>query len=366
MIEHARSNLAILIQVDLQKTHDLELSEFQALALTAGYSPVTLLKFSRKVPNPKYFIGKGKLLEIQALQQSTGASLMLFNHELTPGQERNLEQFLKCRILSRTELVLDIFAQRARSFEGKLQVSLAQLQHLSSRLIRGWTHLERQQGGIGVRGGPGETQLETDRRLIRQRIKTIQVKLNRVRQQRQQSNRTRKRAHIPLISLVGYTNAGKSSLFNCLTGTNSFIADQLFATLDPLLRRVRLPNNQIFILTDTVGFIQKLPHDLIEAFTATLEETREADLLLHVVDAANTNRVTHIQEVQATLQKIGADHIPQLLIYNKIDCLPDPPKNFDALLEPLTTIGLSTKTGVGLDLLIANLMKRFGSPTMPS
>jgi len=397
----------ILVQVYFDHEHDPEtLAEFQALAQAAGACVVAQVTTTRARPDPHYFIGSGKTVEIRELVHSTQASLVLFNHDLAPRQERNLEKFLQCRILGRTGLVLDIFAQRARSFEGKLQVSLAQLQHLSSRLIRGWTHLERQQGGIGLRG-PGETQLETDRRLIRQRIKVLKMRLNKLKQQRQQNRRTRCLAQTPLVSLVGYTNAGKSTLFNQLTGAATLVADQLFATLDPLLRRLRLPNEQTVVLADTVGFIRQLPHNLVEAFSATLEETREADVLLHVVDASNPQRLIQIQEVQKVLEKIGANHIPQLLIYNKSDQLYPSHSNFQVrcasprnphvqavrsgcrelarLPENLTASGISTPpdasdetasllhmpsiwvsaaTGEGLSQLKEALMKQLSSPKM--
>jgi GTPase len=374
---------AILVHIYPDQKDDPEaFLEFQALAQAAGVTPAALLTTARRVPDPKYFIGRGKVTEIQTHLQLVNASLVLFNCDLAPRQERNLEQLLQCRILGRTSLVLDIFAQRARSFEGKLQVLLAQLQHLSSRLIRGWTHLERQRGGIGLRG-PGETQLETDRRLIRNRIKWIRAKLEKVKQQRQQSSQTRRKTQIPLVALIGYTNAGKSTLFNRLTGANTGVADQLFATLDPLLRRVYLPNGHSIVLADTVGFIRQLPADLIEAFSATLEETREADLLLHVVDASSHQRLVRIQEVQNVLKTIGAQHVPQLLVYNKIDNIQDlsdmaksPPFlelsaldfNRAFLKESYSSeiFWVSSTTGTGLDLLKEALMKQLCFPKMKS
>ena len=295
-------------------------SEFYDLVTSAGAQPVGFIKGKRYRPEAKYFIGTGKAEEVKEAVNHYQADLVLVNHQLSPAQERNLEILLQCRVLDRTGLILDIFAQRARSHEGKLQVELAQLSHLSTRLVRGWTHLERQKGGIGLRG-PGETQLETDRRLLGARIKQLNKRLEKVRKQREQSRRSRQRAELPTVSLVGYTNAGKSTLFNQLTKSSVYSADQLFATLDPTLRRVELPKNLAMVLADTVGFISDLPHDLIDAFHATLLETREADLLLHVVDAHTDNRYKHIAEVDSVLKHIGAEKTPQLLVYNKVDLL---------------------------------------------
>ncbi len=287
------------------------------------------------------------------------AEIVLFNHTLTPSQERNLEALFKCRVLDRTSLILDIFAQRARTFEGKLQVELAQLQHLSTRLIRGWTHLERQKGGIGLRG-PGETQLETDRRLIRDRIKNITKRLEKVRLQRGQSRRARTKAEIPTVSIVGYTNAGKSSLFNTLTSSEIYTADQLFATLDPTLRSIQLPSVGKIILTDTVGFIRHLPHDLVDAFRATLEETQQADLLLHVVDANHSNREDLIAEVNSVLKDINATDIPQLLVFNKIDLLNmNAHLDRDELKVP-RIVWVSALTGEGMNLLHEALTEMLG------
>lgn len=300
-----------------------DLPEFEELARSAGANILEIITGTRTVPESRYFVGIGKAEEIRAVVAANEAQLVLFNHALTPAQERNLEKILKCRVVDRTGLILDIFAQRARSFEGKLQVELAFLTHLSTRLVRGWTHLERQRGGIGLRGGPGETQLEMDRRVIRQRIQFIKKRLIKVRQQREQGRRARRRAVIPTVALVGYTNAGKSTLFNQLTGADVYVANRLFATLDPTLRRIELPEIGPVILADTVGFIRHLPHDLVEAFQATLEEVTEADLLLHVVDANGGHREGNINQVNSVLESINANHVPQVLVYNKIDLCQD-------------------------------------------
>lgn len=324
------------------------LQEFRELAKTAGAELIESVVCRRDLPDPKYLIGKGKLTEIQATIEAEKIELVLFNHALTPSQERNLEKFFKCRVVDRTGLILDIFAQHARTFEGKLQVELAQLRHLSTRLIRGWTHLERQKGGIGLRG-PGETQLEVDRRLIRQRIKSIAKRLEKVRSQRSISRRARKRAQIPTVSLVGYTNSGKSTLFNYLTKSEVYAADQLFATLDPTLRIVPLKRIKKVILADTVGFIRDLPHDLIDAFRATLEETLEADLLLHVIDCSDELWQARAKQVEGVLGQIGALNVPILEVYNKIDLqkllTPGPQYDHHGIV---TRVNISAKTGEGI------------------
>ena len=344
---------AVLVHIDLEAEEDQEDPlEFEELARSAGAVPVQFIKGSRKKPDAGHFVGSGKLDEIAAAVKEHQAELVLFNHSLSPSQERNLEKHLQCRVLDRTGLILDIFAQRARSYEGKLQVELAQLEHTVTRLKRGWTHLDRQKGGIGLRGA-GETQLELDQRMIRQRIKNINKGLEKVRAQREQGRRSRSRADIPTISLVGYTNAGKSSLFNAMAGAETYAADQLFATLDSTLRRIQLPSFGAAILADTVGFISHLPHKLVEAFRATLEETTRADLLLHVVDAANEHHEFFTEQVNEVLEEIGAAQLPCLLVYNKIDLLPDrePVLERDQGGKPVR-IWLSARTGAGMPLLL--------------
>lgn len=346
--------LAVLVHMNLAAEADQESpKELEELALSAGADPVEFLTGSLAHPNPKFFIGQGKLEELRDLVQMHGAQLVIFNHALSPAQERNIEREIQCRVLDRTGLILDIFAQRARTHEGKLQVELAQLDHMSTRLVRGWTHLERQKGGIGLRG-PGETQLETDRRLLRARMKSIYKRLDKVRKQRDQGRRSRKRAEVPTLSLVGYTNAGKSTLFNSLTVSEVYAADQLFATLDPTLRRVEIEDVGPAILADTVGFIRHLPHKLVEAFRATLQETIEATLLLHVIDCHDDDRHDHINEVEKVLREIGADEVPVLEVYNKIDLLEgrEPRIDRDQEGKPIR-VWLSAVTGEGQDLLFA-------------
>ncbi|MCP5147052.1 MAG: GTPase HflX [Pseudomonadales bacterium] len=351
---------AVLVHLHLSSELEREdPREFEELVLSAGGDPVAFIMGSRDVPHARTFVGSGKLEEIAAAVAEHEAQIVMFNHALSPSQERNLERELKCRVLDRTGLILDIFAQRARTHEGKLQVELAQLEHMSTRLVRGWTHLERQKGGIGLRG-PGETQLETDRRLLRARIKSIQGRLLKVRKQRDQGRRARRRAELPTLSLVGYTNAGKSTLFNRLTESEVYAADQLFATLDPTLRRLDLDNIGPVVLADTVGFIAHLPHKLVAAFKATLEETLNADLLLHVIDAATEQRDEHIHQVNDVLEEIGARDIPQLQVYNKLDLLEQPARidrNADGVPQ---RVWLSAATGEGVELLLQAVAELVG------
>ena len=338
---------------------DGALEEFADLARSAGAQVAATLTARIDRPNPATLLGSGKLEEIKAACDATGADLVLVNHPLSPGQERNLERVLERRVVDRTGLILDIFALRARSHEGKLQVELAQLKHMATRLIRGWTHLERQRGGsIGLRG-PGETQLETDRRLLQKRVEQLQKRLEKVEVQRTQMRRARVRSELPRVALVGYTNAGKSTLFNALTGSDAYAADQLFATLDPTVRRVDLPGGDL-VLADTVGFVRDLPHELVAAFRSTLSEAREADLLLHVIDAADPLREERIAQVDAVLEEIGAGDIPQLLVYNKIDRVDGAEPRRDAALESRQRVWLSARDGQGLDLLRAALAETLG------
>ncbi len=342
---------AVLVHVDFGNELEREdPEEFVQLVTSAGGDPVCFIRGQRRQPQPRYFIGKGKLDEIAAAVEEHCADLVLFNHALSPGQERNLEAVLKCRVLDRTGLILDIFALRARTHEGKLQVELAQLEHLSSRLIRGWTHLERQKGGIGMRG-PGETQLESDRRMVRDRIKSLHARLDKVRRHRALSRRARTRAELPSVSLVGYTNAGKSTLFNRFTGADAYAADQLFATLDPTLRRVELADIGPAIFADTVGFIRHLPHKLVESFRATLEEAIEADLLVHVIDCASDERSEQRKQVYDVLRDIGADSTPVLEVYNKVDLTGMAPRIDRDDTGKITRVWLSALSGEGLDLL---------------
>ena len=335
-----------------------ELDELRLLAESAGAEVCGAITGSRQVPDAATFIGKGKAEEVRDAVVREHADLVLVNHELSPAQERNLEKITSCRVLDRTGLILDIFAQRARSAEGKLQVELAQLEHLSTRLVRGWTHLERQKGGIGLRG-PGETQLEVDRRQIRDRIKKLNDRLKQVNVQRRSRRKSRHKVPIPTVSFVGYTNAGKSSLFNQLTASSVYAADQLFATLDPTMRRLDLPGKSAIILADTVGFIRHLPHDLVEAFKSTLEEVAEADLLLHVVDSANPERLDQMQQVSKVLAEIDALSIPQIAVFNKIDLTGEAPRFERDTYGHISRVWVSARTGEGMDLLRQALAEHF-------
>ncbi len=358
---HEGGERAVLVHLESQDEQSREdPHEFLELVRSAGAEVVDFLTISRYQPSPRFLIGSGKVEELGSLVKAGEADLVIFNHVLTPSQERNLERELECRVIDRTGLILDIFAQRARTHEGKLQVELAQLDHLSTRLVRGWTHLERQKGGIGLRG-PGETQLETDRRLIRVRIKQITRRLEKVRSQRDQARRARRRAEVPVVSLVGYTNAGKSTLFNRLTEASVYAADQLFATLDPTLRRVELADIGPIVLADTVGFIRHLPHKLVEAFRATLEESSQADLLLHVIDAADPERMSHIEQVNLVLDEIDASELPMLEVYNKIDLL----EAFEPQIQRdengvAVRVWLSAQQGLGMELLEQAIAERLG------
>jgi GTPase len=346
------SSDAILVSLDFGETgYEESLEELKQLAISAGISIRGVLEGKRDKPDAKYFIGSGKAEELAEMVKATQSRAVVFNHDLSPSQQRNLERLLECRVADRTGLILDIFAQRAKSHEGKLQVELAQLEHLSTRLVRGWTHLERQKGGIGVRGGPGETQLELDRRMLRIRVKQVREKLDKLKQQRSMQRRSRQRSQVMSVSLVGYTNAGKSTLFNRLTQSKVLAADQLFATLDTTSRKLYMPDAGPMVISDTVGFIKHLPHALVEAFGATLEEAVQADLLLHIVDTASTNRDEQIAEVNKVLGEIGALEVSQILVMNQIDRA-----GLEAGLERdeygrIYKILISAKTGDGLQFL---------------
>lgn len=344
--------LVVMVHVDFPEGSNREdLAEFRELILSAGAEPVGLVTTKRDKPDTRTFLGKGKVEDVARELELSGAELVIFNHALTPSQERNLEKILQCRVLDRTGLILDIFAQRARTHEGKLQVELAQLEHQSTRLIRGWTHLERQKGGIGLRG-PGETQLETDRRLLKARVKSINARLDKVHAQRDQNRRARKRSDMSTVVIVGYTNAGKSTLFNSLTDADAYAADKLFATLDPTIRHFKIENVGDIVLADTVGFIRHLPHKLVESFKATLQEAAEADLLMHVVDCAAAERDGNIEQVELVLKEIAADHVPQLRVYNKIDLLAEHPARIDRDEHGKPqAVWLSAQQNIGLDLL---------------
>ncbi|MGE0387910.1 MAG: ribosome rescue GTPase HflX [Gammaproteobacteria bacterium] len=346
---------AVLVNLSLDGAPvDADLQEFQALALSAGARCAATIRGTRRKPDPRFFVGSGKAREIAEAVAAAGADVVLVNHTLSPSQERNLEREAGCRVVDRTGLILDIFAQRAQTFEGKLQVELAQLRHLSTRLVRGWTHLERQKGGIGLRG-PGETQLETDRRLIGRRIRVLQERLEKIRSQRDQNRRARKRADCFTVALVGYTNAGKSTLFNALTGGRAYAADRLFATLDPKHGRIPGVGGQELVVIDTVGFIRDLPHELVAAFRATLEETLVSDLLLHVVDAADPQREEQMREVEQVLAGIGAADMPVLTVFNKIDLIDQMARVDRDAHGAAERIWVSAAAGIGLELLVEAL-----------
>jgi len=354
----ASGNRAVLVQIDFGQGAVAErLSEAALLVTSAGAEVVSTVAARRQAPDPALFVGRGKAAEIAAEIRAAEADVVIFNHELAPGQQRNLERELQCRVVDRNTLILDIFALRARSHEGKLQVELAQLEHLSTRLIRGWTHLERQKGGIGLRG-PGEKQLETDRRLLGQRVKMLKLRLKSLEKQRKVRRRARERNDVMAVSRVGYTNAGKSTLFNAITKAGAYAADQLFATLDTTSRRVYLGDAGHAVLSDTVGFIRDLPHSLVAAFHATLEETASADLLLHVVDSASEDRDAQIQAVNAVLEEIGAGDIPQLLVWNKIDLTHAEPGVERDDCGTIRRVFLSARSGLGLDSLRLALSER--------
>jgi len=348
-----RGEAVVLVSLDFGNPDYAEgLNELNLLAGSAGLQVVGLVEGKRSKPDASLFAGSGKADEIGQVARDADASLVIFNHELSPVQERNLERRLQCRVLDRTALILDIFALRARSNEGKLQVELAQLRHYSTRLVRGWTHLERQKGGIGMRGGPGESQLELDRRMLLNKIKTIEAKLDKLTRSRAVQRRSRQRGGVLSVSLVGYTNAGKSTLFNTLTHAGAYAADQLFATLDTTSRKLWLPAaEQQVVVSDTVGFITRLPHTLVAAFEATLEETARADLLLHVVDGASPNRERQMEEVDKVLQEIGAEQVPQIRVMNKVDLTDAEPQVARDEYGKIDAVWLSAKTGAGVELL---------------
>jgi GTP-binding protein HflX len=355
---------AILVHASPEGAPDeTEREEFVELARSAGADIVDQIVSARRRPDPRNFIGKGKLDEVSASIEQNNAELVISSAALTPSQERNLERRLKCRVLDRAGLILDIFAQRARSFEGKLQVELAQLGHLSTRLVRGWTHLERQKGGIGLRG-PGETQLESDRRLIGARIRQLKVRLEQVDARRTMNRQNRVQAEVPTVALVGYTNAGKSTLFNALTDSSVYVKDQLFATLDPTVRRLELPNGREVVLADTVGFIRDLPHELIAAFRSTLQEAREADLILHLIDASDGNRWQRVRQVNSVLKQLDVDKVPQIRVYNKIDKLDRAPRVANNLAGEGRAAWISAATREGIPILLGAIGDRLQRKTL--
>jgi len=348
---HAGGERVILVALDFGDLDFAEsVAELRLLAAGAGLEILGEVQGKRSRPDAALFVGSGKADEIAALVAATEADVVIFNHELSPAQERNLERRVHCRVVDRVTLILDIFARRAHSAEGKLQVELAQLQHLSTGLVRGWTHLERQRGGVGMRG-PGEKQLETDRRLIGMRVKALRDRLAKLGKQRRTQRRSRARQHVLSVALVGYTNAGKSTLFNALTRAGTYAADQLFATLDTTTRKIYLPQVGEVVLSDTVGFITRLPHDLVAAFRATLEATAEADLLLHVIDSASPGRERQIEAVDKVLAEIGANAVPQLRVYNKLDLTGVAPGVGRDEYGKLQSVYVSAQSGAGLELL---------------
>lgn len=350
---------AVLVSLDFGEADYAEsLEELRQLASTAGLDVRATVEGKRPKPDATYFVGSGKAEEVAAALQATESRVVVFNHDLTPSQQRNLERKLESRVVDRTGLILDIFAQRAQSFEGKLQVELAQLEHLSTRLVRGWTHLERQKGGIGMRGGPGETQIELDRRMIRERVKSLKERLGKLKRQRGIQRRARRRSNVMSVSLVGYTNAGKSTLFNRLTQSGVYAADQLFATLDTTSRKVFIPDGGPVVLSDTVGFIKHLPHALVDAFGATLEEAVQADLLLHVIDVSSTSRDAQIEQVDHVLAEIGADEVPQLLVLNKIDLAGMEPGLERDEYGRIRKVWVSAHSGAGMELVRQALAER--------